>query len=34
MGIVHSTDVVKFLEGNQSRLFEREIVTVYTASYF
>jgi len=34
LGIIHMTDVAKFLEGNQSRIFEREINTVYTASYF
>jgi len=28
------TDVAKFLEGNQSRIYEREINTVYIASYF
>ena len=34
LGIVHSTDVAKFLEGGQSALFERVISTVYTASFF
>ena len=34
LGIIHSTDVIKFLEGNQSAFFEKEILTVYTASYF
>jgi hypothetical protein len=34
LGIIHCTDVVKFLEGSQSRLFTREIITVYTSSYF
>jgi hypothetical protein len=34
LGIIHMTDVAKFLEGNQSRIFEREIFTNYTSSYF
>jgi hypothetical protein len=34
LGIIHMTDVAKFLEGGQSRIFEREIRTNYTSSYF
>jgi len=34
LGIVHMTDVAKFLEPNDSRLFDRVIETIYTASYF
>ena len=34
LGIIHMTDVAKFLEGGQSQIFEREIFTNYTSSYF
>ena len=34
LGIIHMTDMVKFLEGNASAIFEREIITIYQASYF
>jgi hypothetical protein len=34
IGIIHLTDVCRFLEGNAFNLFEREIRTIYTASYF
>lgn len=34
LGIVHSTDVTKFVEGNEFRLYENTIETIYMASYF
>jgi hypothetical protein len=34
LGIVHTTDVIKFLEGGNARFFTKQIQTVYTASYF
>ena len=34
MGIMHTTDVVKFLEPGQSRFYQRNIKTIYSASYF
>ena len=34
LGIIQNTEVVKFLEGGLSRIYEREIHTVYDASYF
>ena len=34
LGKVHTTDVIKFLEGDQSRIFTREIETIYDATFF
>ena len=34
LGIVHSTDVVNFVESNESRQYENIIETIYMASYF
>ena len=34
MGIVHTTELIKFVEGNEYRLFDSTIETVYFASYF
>lgn len=34
MGIVHTTDVAKFVEGNDYRLYDNLIETIYQASYF
>lgn len=34
MGIVHTTDVTKFVEGNEYRLYDNVITTIYAASYF
>lgn len=34
MGIVHTTEVIKFVEGNDYRLFDTTIETIYYASYF
>lgn len=34
MGIVHSTEVIKFVEGNEYRLYDRTVKTIYFASYF
>ena len=34
LGIVHSTDVINFVEGSEFRLFDNVIQTIYMASYF
>ena len=34
MGIIHMTDVISFLEGSQSKLFTKDISTIYEASFF
>lgn len=34
LGKIHVTDVIKFLEGAQHKMFSREIKTIYEASYF
>jgi hypothetical protein len=34
LGIVHLTDVTKFVEGSEYRLYENTIETIYMASYF
>ena len=34
LGIIHNTEVTKFLEGGLSSIYEREINTIYYGSYF
>lgn len=34
LGTIHNTDAANFLEGGMSQVLEREISTIYHASYF